>query len=227
MRLEAHWNGPNVLVKNGEQVVIGPGDTSEMWLMHGRGTPSSVTVQGYSPGTVRLNLGYTPDGAYYADGGADTHLDFTVVGLDSLDIFANGSWHTMDNNSTITLLKGTMYTFWISKLPSNAPWPTADPVWTYGGSGAGAGSDNVTLTFGVEGTRDLIVKCGTDQRKVTVNVVKPAISQFDFGQHLLWQTPTACAGWGDPSVFCSYPSYVADDGSTGQRALLRARISRC
>jgi hypothetical protein len=179
------YGGSAVSVWDGENEVIGNGLTHKLWVLHGRGTPSSVTVRGETPGTGRLRLAYCPsEEGGWGPGGDDNwaYLDFTVVGLNMLEIWANGNWHYLTPNSTITLLKGTQYTFRVSPLPTNAPWPIDDPVWSYDGSAVGsAGDSSVDIPFGAEGTRDLVVACGTDQIRVTINVIKPVLNTVTYG----------------------------------------------
>jgi hypothetical protein len=128
---------------------------------------------------LKQNTSYTTD---YTDW-------FSIVSVGGVKIYADSAWHSV-SGSTITLLKGTKYTFTATPNPSGASWPTS-PTWSGYASGTG---DSKEVSFNYCVGTYLTVKCGSydDGKTVYINVVAPEPDQISFSgvtygdEHLIY-----------------------------------------
>jgi len=212
-KLSVNAGGYIDVLQNSTPVISGT-DKEQSWLLRSGSDPSTLTVKGVSPGQVTLVLEYTPDGQVYpgAQYNADS-VNVTVVGVYQIEVYASQWWDVTDY--TITVLKGTKYTFRAKPLPVGSAWPSQRPVWTLNGNSIGSpGDTSVEVTFDSEGTKTLVASCGlTDQGKtVTINVVEPTVYQFGVdGEHALNRTPAGDSGWADSGDSIGDPIYFPDD----------------
>ncbi len=146
----------------------------------GNGTPSgdvsvssaSVTLTGpLDSKTVNLNGlvlgGVTITGT--CSNAEDDTVDATVVDVDHIEVFAEGSWHEKDS---IVILRGTKYTF-KAVLPPGATWPSGKPVW----SGASGTGETIEVTFPTSGACiPLTATCGSGNSvSIDLDVIVPEI----------------------------------------------------
>jgi len=168
----ASWT---VKVYDGSTLIIYGSDKEQVWSL---APTRQVTVEGYEPGIARLDLSYYR--APYTLGEAD-QINVTVVRVYQVHINASGWYDVTDD--TITVLKGTKYTFRAKTDPLDTSWPAGWPVWTLNNNPVGlAGDPNVEITFDSAGTKTLKAKCGSADagKTVTINVIVPQPDEISF-----------------------------------------------
>jgi len=205
-------------VLQGTNAVISGSDAEQFWQLRQSDPPdpSTLTVRGSSPGQAILTLEYTPNGQVYPGGQYNGEsVTVAVVGVYQIEINAS-QWYDV-TDYTITVLKGTKYTFRAKPLPVGATWPSQRPVWTLNGNSIGSpGNTSVEVTFDSVGTKTLTAKCGPNApgKSVTINVVEPTAYQFGTGGDLVLNTtpdpssPATWHGWADCSTPFTNPVYI-------------------
>jgi hypothetical protein len=134
----------------------------------------------YEPGKYLIKLWVRDDD----DGwnGWSSSYDYCYIAVVSVDEIAIGysplHWDNVAGD-TITLLKGTKYTFLAIPNPYGVSWPSNQPTWSGCASGTG---DSKEVSFNYCVGTYLTVKCGSydDGKTVYINVVAPEPNQITF-----------------------------------------------
>lgn len=105
---------------------------------------------------------------------------------------------------TITVLRGTGYSFGAEPQaghtpppPVNFPWIEPTCTWTLNGQQIGIGI-GVYVPFTSTGTKTLVAKCGCCDtgKSVTINTVEPEVYQYGvFGDTQMYENPDTNEGW--------------------------------
>jgi len=108
------------------------------------------------------------------------------VGVDAIEINANGSWQRVDGQ-TIVLLKGTKYTFRAIRC-CGQNCPSDKPVWSGLASGAG---ETIEVTF--NGSGGTLTAQHWNSKSVTIEVIAPVIDSVEIDGIRITDVPFS--GW--------------------------------
>lgn len=149
------------------------------------GNTVNVTM-GSTPGEITVKVNWTYSDPNKGSCPKTATGTFTAVGVKNIEITENGAQNDVTGKS-ITVIKGTKYTFTAKPDPSAASWPSTYPKWEGKGIDISAATGNkIDASFPTQGNDNtLTAKCsgtGSDaeMKDVMIAIIKPEVTKISW-----------------------------------------------